>query len=84
MTNMAWIKIIQPEEATGKLKEEYEEAMRRAGYIAQILRVQSLNVESLHHSVELYKSVMSGPSGLSPAEREMVATVVSQINRCFY
>jgi uncharacterized peroxidase-related enzyme len=81
---MACIKIIHPEEATGKLKEEYEAALRRAGYIANILRVQSLNPESLHHSTEIYKSVMFGPSGVSRAEREMLATVVSQVNHCFY
>jgi AhpD family alkylhydroperoxidase len=27
---------------------------------------------------------MYGPSGLSRAEREMLATVVSQANHCFY
>jgi len=81
---MAHIKIIQPEEATGKLKEEYEEAMRRAGYIANILRIQSLNSDSLHQSTEMYKSIMFGPSGVSRMEREMLATVVSQINHCFY
>lgn len=81
---MAWIKVIQPEEATGELREEYEEAMRRAGYIANILRVQSLNPKTLHHMVQVYKSTMFGSSGLSRVEREMLATVVSQINRCFY
>jgi uncharacterized peroxidase-related enzyme len=81
---MSWIRIIAPQEATGKLKSEYEEAIRRAGYIAQILQVQSLNPTSLHCCIELYKSAMFGPSGLSRAEREMLATVVSQVNRCFY
>ena len=81
---MAWIKIIQPSDAAGPLKKEYEEAMRRAGYIANILRVQSLNADSLHASIDLYKSAMFGPSGLSRAEREMLGTVVSQINHCFY
>jgi len=81
---MAWIKVIQPDEATGELKEEYDEAIRRAGYIANILRVQSLNPASLHRSIAMYKSIMFDPSSLSRAERELLATVVSQINHCFY
>ncbi len=81
---MARIKQITPEEATGKLKEEYEAAIKRAGYIAQILRVQSPNPKVLHASIELYKSIMFGKSGIKRAEREMLAVVVSQVNHCFY
>ncbi|MCI0414384.1 carboxymuconolactone decarboxylase family protein [bacterium] len=81
---MAWIKVIQPEEATGELRKEYDAALERAGYIAQVLRIQSLNPKSLHISIEFYKWIMKGPSGLSRAEREMLATVVSQVNHCFY
>ena len=81
---MAWIKTISPEEADGELKREYQAAEERAGYIAQILRVQSLNPETLRASMALYKATMFGKSGLTRAEREMLATVVSQINECFY
>ena len=81
---MAWIKIIQPEEATGALKDEYDAAMERAGYIAQVLRIQSLNPKTLHTGIEMYKWIMMGPSGLTRAEREMLGTVVSSVNECFY
>ena len=81
---MAWIKMIEPEEATGQLKAEYEEAVRRAGKVFNILKVQSLNAPALHVSMQLYLATMYGPSGLSRAERELLATVVSCVNRCFY
>ena len=81
---MAHVKITPPEKATGKLKDEYDTATKRAGYIAKILQVQSLNPDTLHHSTGVYISCMLTESGLSRAEREMVAVVVSQINRCFY
>lgn len=81
---MAWIKMIAPEEATGELKAEYDAAVRRAGKVFNILKVQSLNARSLHASIEMYLATMYGPSGLSRAEREMLATVVSVINWCFY
>jgi uncharacterized peroxidase-related enzyme len=81
---MAYIEIIHPDEATGKLQEEYAAAMARAGHVAHILQVQSQNAGSLHASIEMYKAIMFGKSGLSRAEREMLATVVSQVNHCFY
>ncbi|HKS94844.1 MAG TPA: carboxymuconolactone decarboxylase family protein [Terriglobia bacterium] len=81
---MAWIKTVEPEEAAGELKAEYEKAVRRAGKVFNILKVQSLNAVSLHASMELYLATMFGPSGLSRAERELLATVVSWANHCFY
>lgn len=81
---MAWIKTVEPEEATGELKAEYAKAVRRAGKVFNILQVQSLNAASLHASMELYLATMFGPSGLSRAERELLATVVSWANHCFY
>jgi uncharacterized peroxidase-related enzyme len=81
---MARIQTVRPEEATGELKLEYDAARRRAGKVFNILRVQSLNAKTLHASMELYLAAMHGPSGLSRAEREMLATVVSWANRCFY
>jgi alkylhydroperoxidase family enzyme len=81
---MAWIKTIGPDGAEGPLREEYEAAVARAGKVFQILQVQSLNPETLHASLSLYRSAMHGPSGLSRMEREFLATVVSQVNHCFY
>jgi uncharacterized peroxidase-related enzyme len=81
---MSWIKIIDPEDARGGLKLEYDKAIKRAGRVFNILKVQSLNPENLRASMHLYLATMYGRSGLSRAEREMLATVVSQANHCFY
>jgi len=81
---MAWIKTIKPEEAGGDLKKEYDAAVGRAGKVYNILRVQSLNPRTLRASMELYLATMQAPSGLSRRERELLATVVSWANRCFY
>ncbi|MGO8813147.1 MAG: carboxymuconolactone decarboxylase family protein [Terriglobia bacterium] len=81
---MPWIKVIEPEDATGDLKREYDEAVQRAGKVFNILKVQSLNPGALRASMQLYRATMFGPSGLSRADREMMATVVSWANRCFY
>jgi len=81
---MAWIEMIPPERAEGKLKEEFHRAVRRAGKVFNILRIQSLNPDTLHASVEMYLATMYGRSGLTRVEREMLATVVSWANDCFY
>lgn len=81
---MAWIKVIEPEEASGEIKVEYDKAIRRAGKVFNIVKIQGLNPRTLRASMDLYLATMYGPSGLSRAEREMIATVVSWANRCFY
>ncbi len=81
---MAWIKTIEPEDASGELKNEYMRAVARAGKIFNILKIQSLNPETLHASTGLYLATMHAPSGLSRAERELMAVVVSRANNCFY
>ncbi len=81
---MAWIKTVEPEEATGILKKEYARAVKRAGKVFNILKVQSLNPKTLHASMELYLATMHAPSGLSRAERELLAVVVYWANNCFY
>ncbi len=81
---MPYIKTIAPNEATGKLKEIYDTAIERAGRVFNIVRVQSLNPPVLEASIGLYARVMLGPSSLTRAERELLATVTSWANRCHY
>jgi uncharacterized peroxidase-related enzyme len=82
---MAWVRTIDPREATGALKSIYDTAVRRAGKVFNILRVQSLRPEVLEASTGLYLELMHSPRGaLSRAQREMIATVVSRANDCHY
>jgi uncharacterized peroxidase-related enzyme len=81
---MAWIRFVEEEEATGKLKEFYEHIRRTRGKIANILKVQSLNPEALKAHLDLYLTLMFGKSGLTRIQREMIATVVSVTNNCDY
>jgi uncharacterized peroxidase-related enzyme len=81
---MAWIKTVDPEDASGEIKAEYDRALQRAGKIFNIVRIQSLNPQTLRASIDLYLATMHAPSGLSRAERELLGTVVSWANHCFY
>lgn len=82
---MAWIRTIAPDDASGELGRLYAAAIRRAGKVFNVLRLQSLRPPVLSASTQLYLEVMYGAaSPLSRAERELVATVVSAVNRCHY
>jgi alkylhydroperoxidase family enzyme len=81
---MAHIRLVKPGEAAGRLKEIYDAAIARAGKVFNIVRTMSPNPPVLEAAMGLYMRVMMGPSGLSRKERELVATVVSRTNECFY
>jgi len=81
---MAYIKTVKPEEATGELKQHYDLAVKRAGRVFNVLRIQSLNPKMMSASIGLYKSLMLQPASLPRATREMIATVVSREMNCFY
>lgn len=81
---MSRIQIIQPEEATGRLREIYEELEKSRGQIAEVHKIQSLRPESIVKHMELYMEIMFSRSELSRAQREMMAVVVSMANNCSY
>ena len=82
---MAWIKTIAPESASGLLARLYDAAVKRAGKVFNVIRLQSLRPETLRVSTQLYLEVMhSSRSPLSRAQRELIATVVSRANACHY
>ena len=81
---MAWIKIIDEENAEDSLKEQYDQLIEPWGGVDNILKIQSLNPESLAAHVKLYKKLMYGKSPLMRTDREMIAVVVSAINQCHY
>ena len=81
---MPHLDLIDPDDATGLVAEEYAAAVERAGKIFNIVRSMSLSPESLRASMGLYKAIMFGPSELSRVERELLAVVVSNANDCHY
>ena len=81
---MAWIKMIDETDASGKLKTLYGKLTNSEGIVDNILKIHSLNPPSLTGHFEFYKTLMRGKSGLSRIQREMIAVVVSSINKCHY
>jgi uncharacterized peroxidase-related enzyme len=81
---MAFLRLIQEHEASGLLAEEYEAGVKRAGKVFNIVKAMSLRPAVLRRSMQLYREVMFGTSGLSRVERELLAVVVSRANDCHY
>ncbi len=81
---MAFIRTIPPQEAQGRLKQIYDAAQQRAGYVAQVLQIMSLDPAVLASSVGLYVNLMHRPGQLSRAQKELLAVVVSRTNNCYY
>jgi alkylhydroperoxidase family enzyme len=81
---MPWIREVPPEDATGLLKEQLDEAQERAGRVWHIVQIMSLNPEALRGSMGFYLTIMKGESPLSRVQREMLATVVSVELECHY
>ncbi len=81
---MPHIRTVPPEEATGELKRQYDAAIKRAGRVYNVVSIQSLNPRELSASIRLYQVLMMSPDGLPRPVREMIATVVSREQDCFY
>lgn len=81
---MAFIDIVEPNEAAGRLKEIYNDLEKSRGKIAEVHKIQSLNPESIVRHMDLYMTVMFGKSPLKRYQREMLGVVVSSANDCEY
>ena len=56
----------------------------KLGMVPNVLRAYAFDIEKLNAFTTFYNDLMLGQSGLSKLEREMIAVVVSSLNRCFY
>lgn len=90
---MTWIRTIPPEEADEKLRRAME--LARAPYPAEyahpvspggdsIVMSHTLIPEALHHIFAGYGEMLSPNLPLRRDQHEMIATLVSVQNRCFY
>lgn len=81
---MAYIRKVPDSEATGTLRQIYDAAKQRAGSVAQIIQVMSLDGEAVSASMRFYLTLMKTPNSLKSETKELLATVVSHANDCFY
>lgn len=94
---MAWIEVINHENATGDLKKIYDniitdgEDNNSINYkddgtieIDNILTIHSLHPKTLEAHLFMYEELMHGENNLTKQQREMIGVVVSAANSCEY
>ena len=65
-------------------KKYFDICQDKLGMVPNVLQAYAFDVDKLNAFTTLYNDVMLADSGLSKLEREMIAVVVSSINKCFY
>lgn len=93
---MAWIKTIKFEEADEKLQkilsetrtaypQEYATPVESASSINEsIVDSHTLIPDALYHAFSTFSALMSPELPLARRQHEMIATMVSVTNECFY
>ena len=75
-------------EAETELSEEtkayFALCEEKLGMVPNVLQAYAFNEKKLRAFTDMYNDLMLGDSVLSKLEREMIAVVVSSINKCFY
>ena len=78
---VAWIETVSEADAAGALKRAYSRAgAAKTGQVDHIMKIHSLNPDSLVDHLHLYKTLMFAESPLSRVQRELIGVVVSAIN----
>ncbi len=62
----------------------FDACKEKLGIIPNVLQAYAFDIDKLNAFTGFYNDVMLSKSGLSKLEREMIAVVVSSINKCFY
>ena len=66
------------------IKKYFDICDDKLGLIPNVLQAYAFDMAKLRPFMDMYNEVMLDDSGLSKLEREMIAVVVSSINRCWY
>jgi len=81
---MPYVNTIPYEESDGELKETYDMLLKSRGRIPNVQAVSSLKPNIMKTLMVHVGPVMFDEYGVSRAERDMVAAVVSATNKCQY
>jgi uncharacterized peroxidase-related enzyme len=81
---IAWLHVPSEDEVPEEVRSLWQRAEEKLGFVPNVLRAWALRPEHLLKWRRHMDELMKGASGLTEAQREMVAVVVSTTNRCFY
>jgi uncharacterized peroxidase-related enzyme len=69
---------------SGEMQAYLDKCDGKIGFVPNVLVAHAFDNAKLEAFVVFYNDLMLAPSGLSKLEREMIAVVVSSVNRCYY
>lgn len=81
---MSRIAIVEEEVAQGTVKEIYEQLKSQMGMVPNVFKSLSTWPELFEATARLFGAVMQAESKLPRATKEMIAVLVSELNRCPY
>jgi uncharacterized peroxidase-related enzyme len=81
---ISWFPVPDEAELPPDLRGLFSAARERIGFVPNVFRAYAFRPGRLSAWFTQVRSVMEGTPGLSAAEREMIAVVVSMANGCLY
>lgn len=66
------------------IQKYFDICQDKLGMVPNVLKAYAFDIDKLNAFTGMYNDLMLADSGLSKLEREMIAVVVSSINKCFY
>jgi uncharacterized peroxidase-related enzyme len=82
---MAYIKVIHPSAAEGKLAELYQRVRAANGQVDNVLQIHSLRLHTMEGHMALYKAVLHHSGNRLPTWfLESIGVLVSTLNGCGY
>lgn len=81
---LTWLRAPDTADLPPEVLELWAAPLEKLGFVPNVLRVYALRPSHLLAWNAHYEELMKGDSGLSKAEREMIAVVVSTANDCKY
>ena len=82
---MSFIKVIDPQQASGRLKKIYQRVQAPDGQVDHVLQVHSLRPHSLEGHMAIYKAVLHHSGNRLPEwYLEAIGVLVSRLNGCSY
>jgi uncharacterized peroxidase-related enzyme len=80
----SWFPLLEKDQMDPEVRALLEKAEERVGFCPNVFRAWAWRPSRFLKWFAHYNELMTGPSGLSRAEREMIAVAVSMQNRCIY
>lgn len=75
---------LSPADLDAPTQAYFDKCLEKIGFVPNVLQAYAFDLAKLSAFSAMYNDLMLAPSGLSKLEREMIAVVVSSVNRCYY